>query len=49
LRCYSLQLYDAEIAALIDRGLLASEEENDRAAMTKAMHQFLDGTLGRSK
>ena len=45
--CYTLELRDAEIAALVRRGLLASGEQRNRAAVLKAMYTFLDLTLGR--
>ncbi|MGH7914995.1 MAG: hypothetical protein ACREPW_10145 [Candidatus Binataceae bacterium] len=38
---------DSEIAALVRRGLLASGERANRAAVIKAMYEFLDRTLGR--
>jgi hypothetical protein len=47
MRCYMLELEDAEIAALVRRGLLAPGEQTDRAAVLKAMYAFLDRTLGR--
>lgn len=46
MRCYTLELRDAEIAALVRRGLLASGEEADRPAVVKAIYAFLDCTLG---
>ena len=47
MRSYILELQDAEIAALVRRGLLAPGEQTDRAAVLKAMYAFLDRTLGR--
>ena len=48
LRCYSLELHDREIDALVRRGLLLAAEKSDRNAVIKAMYAFLDGTLGRA-
>ena len=48
LRCYRLELRKDEITALVGRGLLASAEQNNRAAVLKAMYAFLDRTLGRA-
>lgn len=47
MRCYTLELRDEEIAALVRRGLLAPEEHANRGAIIKAMYAFLDRTLGR--
>jgi hypothetical protein len=47
MRCYTLELLDGEIAALVRRGLLSPDAQSDRAAVIKAMYTFLDGTLGR--
>ena len=46
LRCYMLELRDAEIIALVRRGLLASDEERNPAAVRKAMYAFFDLYLG---
>jgi hypothetical protein len=46
MRCYTLELRDAEIAALVRRGLLTPGEQTDRAAVIKAMYAFLDRALG---
>jgi hypothetical protein len=48
LRCYTLEMRDSEIAALVRRGLLAPGERANRAAIIKAMYEFLDRTLERS-
>ena len=45
LRCYTLEIRDAEITALVCRGLLASKDRANRAAVIKAMYAFLDRTL----
>lgn len=42
-----LELRDEEIAALVHRGLLLPTGQTDRAAVIKAMYEFLDSTLGR--
>jgi len=46
MRCYTLELRDDEIAALVRRGLLSPDGRTDRAAVIKAMYAFLDRTLG---
>ena len=46
MRCYTLELRDEEIAALVRRGLLSPDGGTDRAAVIKAMYAFLDLTLG---
>ena len=46
LRCYTLQIWDREIEALIDRGWLSAREQTDHRAVVKAMHRFLDHNLG---
>jgi hypothetical protein len=45
MRCYTLELRAAEIAALVRRGFLVEGEKNDRRAVIKAMYGFLDRTL----
>jgi hypothetical protein len=47
LRCYSLELRDGEIKALVRRGLLLASEQTNRIAVIKAMYEFFDHTLGR--
>ena len=47
MRCYTLELRDEEIAALVRRGLLSPNGQTDRAAVIMAMYEFLDRTLGR--
>jgi hypothetical protein len=46
MRCYTLELRDEEIAALVRRGLLSPDRRTDRAAVIKAMYEFLDRNLG---
>ncbi len=46
LRCYSLDVRDSEIEALVRRGLLLASEKTNRTAVIKAMYAFLDRTLG---
>ncbi len=45
-RCYTLELRESEIAALVRRGLLAPDKQANRAAVLKAMYAFLDRTFG---
>jgi hypothetical protein len=46
LRCYTLQIRESEIDALVDRGLLSKDERSSRTAVIKAMHNFLDRAFG---
>jgi hypothetical protein len=48
LRCYTLQIRDSEIEALIGRGLLSPGYQTDRGAVVNAMHKFLDHAFGWS-
>lgn len=48
MRCYTLELRDSEIAALVRRGLLTEGDQSDRRAVIRAMYVFLDRTLGRA-
>jgi hypothetical protein len=45
LRCLTVEIRDAEIDALVQRGLLSKEMCNDIIAITDALHGFLDQTL----
>jgi hypothetical protein len=45
LRCVMIELRETEIAALIRQGRLAPESRDDLAAIKRAVHEFLDGTL----
>lgn len=47
LRCVTVELREAEITALIRRGHLQPEARSSQSAIVRALHQFLDGTLGR--
>jgi hypothetical protein len=47
MRCYTLELRDSEIAALVRRGFLTEGEESDRRAVINAMYAFLDDVLRR--
>jgi hypothetical protein len=49
LHCLMLEIRDAEVEALVRRGLLAQENRADRAAVVKALYKLLDGTLGRAQ
>jgi hypothetical protein len=46
LRCFSVQLFDSEIGALIGKGLLKADARNDPQAVREALHAFFDSTLG---
>jgi hypothetical protein len=41
-----LELRETEIDALIRKGLLKADTRNDEHAVRKALHQYLDQTLG---
>ena len=45
LRCYTLQIREVEIDALIDLGLLSRAGRNSPAAVVVALHTFLDRGL----
>ena len=47
LRHFGVDLKEAEIDALIRRGLLATESRMDRTAVVSALYKFLDQTLRR--
>jgi hypothetical protein len=49
LRCCTLFLRDSEIAALIRLGLLPAEERENRIALVKAMHAFLERAFDQMK
>ena len=46
--CITIQLRASELDALIKWELLAPEQRTDRSAITRALHKFLDSTLGRT-
>ena len=45
LRCLMVEIRDCEVDALVQMGLLNQETRNDTAAITDALHSFLDETL----
>jgi len=45
LRCLMIELCEAEIDALICRGLLQPETRNDPSAVSTALYAFLEHTL----
>jgi len=45
LRCFTVELRETEIEALVYRGLLKWEMRNDRSAIIKALYDFFDHTL----
>ena len=45
--CYTIQLRDNEIEALVDLGLLSPVECANRRSVIKAIHAFVDETLGK--
>ena len=46
LRCLIIEIRDAEIDALVRRGLLVPDARNQRRAILKALYAFLDHSLG---
>jgi hypothetical protein len=48
LRCVTIEVRRSEVDTLIARRLLTREEWADRSALRKAIHRFLDMTLGRA-
>jgi hypothetical protein len=46
LRCLTIELRETEIDALIRRGLLKPETRNDASAVSQALYEHLDCTLG---
>ena len=46
LRCLTLEVREAEIAALIRKGLLRPGTEQDRTAICNAIYSLLDRHLG---
>jgi hypothetical protein len=46
LRCLTLEVREAEIAALIRKGLLRPDSRHDRTAVRNALYLLLDRYLG---
>jgi hypothetical protein len=46
MRCLTIELRETEIDALIREGLLKPETRNDASAVSQALYEHLDGTLG---
>ena len=46
LRCLTLEIRDAEIAALIRKGLLSPASQKDSTAIRNALYAMLDRQLG---
>jgi hypothetical protein len=46
LRCLTLEIRDAEIAALIRKGLLRPDSRQDNAVVRNALYSLLDRHLG---
>jgi hypothetical protein len=47
LRCVTIELRESEIRALVQRGLLTPEMQNQPHAVVSALYEFLDRNLGR--
>jgi hypothetical protein len=45
LRCLTIELRETEIAALVRRGHLTPDKQNQPHAVALALYEFLDGTL----
>jgi hypothetical protein len=48
LRCLTIELRESEISALVRRGLLRHEMQDQPAAVKAALYEFFDLTLGRA-
>ena len=46
MRCFTVELRETEIDALVHRGLLNVAERSNRGSILKAFYVFLDRTLG---
>ena len=45
LRCLTIELYETEVDALIQKGLLKPETRNDSFAVIEALYEYLKHTL----
>jgi hypothetical protein len=45
LRCFTIEIRDSEVEALVRKQLLKSEVRNDSSAIIDALYVFLDRTL----
>ena len=45
LRCLMIELWEAEVDALIRHRLLGPDDRNNRAAVVQALYRFLDEAL----
>jgi hypothetical protein len=48
LRCLTIEVRESEIGALVRRGLLGPEMQDQPGAVAVALYEFLDLTLGRA-
>jgi hypothetical protein len=46
LRCFTIELREREISALVRRGLLHPAARSSPGEIVQTLHDFLDGTLG---
>ena len=46
LRCLTIELFEAEIDVLIEKGLLNADARNDIFAVRNALYCYLNDTLG---
>ena len=46
LRCLTIELYETEVDALIQKGLLKQETRKDSFAIIEALYEHLNHTLG---
>jgi hypothetical protein len=44
-RCLTIEIFDHEVDALIQRGYLATEDREDIGAVVEALHSFLGNSL----
>jgi hypothetical protein len=45
LRCYTVELHESEVAALVRQGYLSPERQADRDAVLQALHAFIEAQL----
>jgi hypothetical protein len=46
-RCFTVELHDNEIAALVHRGLLRVDDRENPAAIVTALYDYLEDSIGR--
>ena len=46
MRCFTVELRETEIDALIRKGLLPADQRNEKKAILRALYRVLDRSLG---